>query len=282
MRKIIQIFKNISVPLLTISFPLGYLWWVISFKRRGILSEGDFINIVAIFIGWIVALLIAWIHLKKTREDNLKLKKEEIRRSLEIDTFREINKAITSFSSMITNVSTAYLIWPSNLKLHIQNPEIFKFNKMEIDLEISQQVVNLLRGSADFILAIESNEIAVIQFDHLRKYIQFKVDDVNESIRNFQKYFIEMEKEKWQKEEGYVEFKRKCDEIYEELNNIQSYLFDYRIELMNSLMGEIFDKKVPERRPRDPKYKTLKELAIKEKVEKEAEVRELRALKGKE
>jgi len=50
---------------------------------------------------------------------------------------------------------------------------------------------------------------------------------------------------------------------------------------MNSLLGEIFDKKVPERKPRDPKYKTLKELAIKEKVEKEAETRELKILKRK-
>jgi len=197
MGRLIKIFKNNFLTLLTFFIPLGYLYGVVALKRKGVLSEENFINILTIFIGWIVALLIALIHLKKTREDNLRLKEEEIRKALEIDAFREINKGITSFSSVITTISTAYLIWPNNLKLHIQTPEIFKFNKIEIDLEINQQVVNLLRGSTDFILAIESNEIAVIQFDHLRKYIQFKVDDINELIRNFQKYFTKVEKETW-------------------------------------------------------------------------------------
>jgi len=39
---------------------------------------------------------------------------------------------------------------------------------------------------------------------------------------------------------------------------------------MNSILKDIFEKKVPNRKARDPKYKTLTELAIKEKVEKES------------
>ena len=43
-----------------------------------------------------------------------------------------------------------------------------------------------------------------------------------------------------------------------------SYLIDYRIELMNSMLGEIFDSTVPHRKPKDPNIKTLIEIAKKE------------------
>jgi len=273
-------FKDIFLYILTLIIILVYGIAVYSLKRKGALSENDFINNIAIFVGWIVALLIAWIHLQKTRKDNQIVKKEEIRKSLEIDAFREINKAVTAFSSVITNISTAYLFtWPYKLKSHIHNPQMFKFSKIEIDLEINQQIINLLEGSTGFILAIEANEIAVIQFDHLRKYIQFKVDDANESIRDFQEYLAGTPKEDLQTEKNYYELKRKCKEIHDELGNIQSYLFDYRIELMNSMLGDIFNSQVPIRKPKDPKYKILTEIAIKEEVEKEAVARESKFLK---
>lgn len=281
-RNIMKFLKDVSLYILTLCIILGYGVAVYSLKRKGALSENDFINNITIFVGWIVALLIAWIYLQKTRKDNQIAKKDEIRKSLEIDAFREINEAVTTFSSIITSVSTAYLFtWPYKLKSHMQNPRMFEFNKTEIDLEINQQIVNLLGGSADFILAIEANEIAVIQFDHLRKYIQFKIDDVNKLIRDFQKNLASMGIEDLRTEKNYSEFKRKCKDLHDELGVLQSYLFDYRIELMNSMLGEIFDSHVLVRRPRDPKYKILTEVAIKEEVEKEAKAREDKFLKEK-
>jgi len=73
---------------------------------------------------------------------------------------------------------------------------------------------------------------------------------------------------------GNSEFTKKYDEISDNLFTIQCYLFDYRIVLMNSLFGDIFDTKVPFRRPKDSKYKLLTEVAIKEEVEKELKKRE--------
>ena len=169
-----------------------------------------------------------------------------------------------------------------NLFLYKSNPTdgigIDKFNKMEIILELRKKHENLIQGVMIFTLAIESNEIAVTQFDHLRKYIQFQINEVSDKIDNFEKYFNKTEKGKLVSEEGYSEFKENCDEIIEKFGNIQSYLFDYRIELMNSLLGDIFDTKVPMRKPKDPKYKLLTEVATKEEVEKEARERENRYL----
>jgi len=246
---------------------------------NGILSVSDFVGNITIFIGWIVALLIAGIHLSKTRKDNKELKREEIRRSLEIDAFREINKAVTNFGSALVEVSNKYLWWPYELKMYREDPRYHKFNKAQIELKTDQQRVHLMGGLTDFVLAIEANEIAVIQYDHLRKYIQFKVDDVNELIMKFSRYLMVTKREVLLTEPGYLDFKKRCKKIGEELHEIGSYLFDYRIELMNSMLGETFDSQVPIRKPKDPKYKTLTQVAIKEEVEKEAEEREKKFLK---
>ena len=230
-------------------------------------------------VGWLIALLIAINYLQKNRRDNQNAKKEEFKKFLEIDTFREINKSVTTFSEAISDISAFFrTLYSINLFLYKINPTIGKFNKMEIILELRKKHENLIQGLTRFLVAIESNEIVVIQFDHLRKYIQFQIDDINDKIDNFEQYFNKTEKVKLVSEEGYSEFKENCDEIIEYFVNIQSYLFDYRIQLMNSLLGDIFDIKVPMRKPRDPKYKLLTEVAIKEEVEKEAKERENRYL----
>ncbi|MCJ7790341.1 MAG: hypothetical protein MUP69_09215 [Candidatus Atribacteria bacterium] len=225
-------------------------------------------------VGWLVALLIAINYLQKNRRDNQTTKKEEFKKSLEIVAFREINKEIYNFSHLIGNISVYYIDIKNKLFMHEKYPEIQKFNKVEIDFQIGQQVVNILKGVSDLSLVIESNEIAVIQVDHLKKYIQFKTEDVKELIIDFQKYFFKETIKDLLTKKGNSEFTKKCDEIIDNLFTIQCYLFDYRIELMNSLFGDIFDIKVPLRRPKDSKYKLLTEIATKEEVEKELKKRE--------
>lgn len=264
--------------LLILAVLAGHAIFLYVVKRADILQASDVISNITIFVGWIVALLAAGIYLNKTRKDNQKLKKEEIRRSLEIDAFREINRTVTNFASVLVEVSNKYLWWPYELKMHRENPRYHKFDKAKIELETHQQRIGLLRGLKDFILAIEANEIAVIQFDHLRKYIQFKVDDANEFIMEYSHYLIVTKREVLLTKPGYLDFRERCKKMNEEFVNICSYLFDYRIELMNSILGETFNSQVPIRKPRDPKYRTLAEVAIKEEVEKEAERRELKFL----
>ncbi len=254
----------------------GYALFLLFMWISKALSRGDFISNITIFVGWIVALLTAGVYLNKTRKDNQKLKKEEIRRSLEIDAFREINRAVTSFGTALS--PRKYIAWPQQLGLHRKNPKIFKFNTVKMALEVDQQQTILLERSAEFILAIEANEIAVIQFDHLRKYIQFMTDNVSEMTREFRHYLMMTKTEALWTEPRCSDFEERCKRIFEKLDEIGCYLFDYRIELMNSMLGETFDSQVPIRKPRDPKYKTLTEVAIREEVEKEAERRELKFL----
>jgi hypothetical protein len=269
--KFMKVIKDNVFILLSLLVILTY--GIIKYFYHGRLAT--FGNIV----GWLIALLIAINYLQKNRRDNQIAKKEEFKKSLEIDAFREINKEIYNFSHLIGDISVYYMVLKSNLCLHEKYPEIQKFNKVEIDFQIGQHVVKILKGISNLSLIIESNEIAVIQFNHLKKYLQFKTEDVKELIIDFQKYFFKETIKDLLTKKGNSEFTKKCDEIIEYLTNIQFYLFDYRIVLMNSLFGDIFDTKVPFRRPKDSKYKLLTEVAIKEEVEKETKRRESRYLK---
>jgi len=275
-------FKNRLLHILFLIVPLlCYLLFVLVLRILSLLSIQNLVYSVTIFIGWIVALSIVWIQLRKTREDNQILKRQEIKKSLEISAFKEINKALTSFSEILSRILHKYRMLPIDLRLHIKSPNIFVFNKAEMESEIGTHRASIYKGVAEYVLAIEANEISVTRFDHLRKYIQFKVDDVADSIMSFQNYVLNANISEL-KTTKKSEFNKWCEKIAEELQTIESYLFDYRIELMNYFLGDIFVSKVPRRKPKDPKYKILTEVATKEEVEKEAEMREKKALERKQ
>jgi hypothetical protein len=246
-----------------------------------IISISNFINNLALLIGWIVVLHIALVQLQKNREDNQIAKKEEIKKSLEISAFREINKARHELSDTISSISVSYLKLPSDLTMHFKYPEVFKFNKLEIVMKIRSQMYEVSGALVNFILTIESNEIALIKYHYYRLFITFRVKDIEQKIDNFQKYFENIKKEELLVKENFLKFKEYCNEINEDLWNIGAWLHDYRIALMNSMLGDIFETKVPIRKVKDPKYKTLFKLATKEKVEKELKERESKISKEK-
>lgn len=274
-----KIVKEIFLYVITLLIIIDYGIFLYVLKKNGDLTPPDFINNITIFVGWIVALLIAWIHLQKTRKDNQLLKKEEIKQALEVSAFREINEGINGFSFALSITASTYCTLPDKLKFHMKYPLIFKFDKTEIGLELSKEDTVLHSKQVKFLLPIEANEIVVIEYNHYKKYIQFRIEDAHNLMRKYINYFGKEPLNTLITKEGYEEFEKRCYQVYESLMDIQAYLFDYRIELMNSTLAEIFDKKVPERNPRDNRYKTLKEVAIKKQVEKESEERDLRAMR---
>jgi len=143
-----------------------------------------------------------------------------------------------------------------------------------LNVELPQQNITLWNGLTPFILAIESHEIAVIRYDHLRKFIQFTVDDCHDAVNKFRTYIYSSRAELLLSEAGLQGLESECKKVEEILFDVTMYLFDYRIELMNQLLGEVFDEQVPRRQPLDPKFKTLIEIAKKDKVSEEEKRRD--------
>jgi len=272
-------FVYLVTLILILAYPIG----LYALKNKGKIDEDTLAVGLTSFVGWIVALLIAWIHLRKNRLDNFLLKKQETKKRLEIEAFRELNKAISNFSSTLSSISVPYWTWPGKIKLYRQNPQVFSFDIREIDLKISEQIIKMGYAELDFVTTIEAHEIVVLQFDYLRKFIYLRIEDIKEAIEEFRSYYISKINIEYLKEnEGYSEFKKRCNEMNRRFVNIQMYLYDYRIILMNFFLGDVFENVVPERKPKDPEYKTLTEIAKKEYVEREFDERQQKILdKGK-
>lgn len=255
--------RNIYYILIFLIIPI---YIAILFVLRHFGFDINVIENITIIIGWLLALGLAIMHLQKNREDNIQAFKNENRKKLEIDALREINKKANKLSSIITSFTTMMLYLPVRLKQHIDNPKFFKFDKNSINLEVIKYQPKLRGVMAEFIIAIESNEIVVIKYDHLRKYIQHVFDNAFNIFNNFDNYLLTVDEATLLTKEGVSELSNYCNELFQVFQEINSYLFDYRIEIMNSLLGGLFDQKVPERRPLDPSFKILTEVATKEKV----------------
>jgi len=243
--------------LLILAVLAGYAIFLCVVKRAYTLQASDFISNITIFMGWIVALLTAAIYLNKTRKDNQKLKKEEIRKSLEIDAFREINGAIINFANVLSEASRDYEWRPFRFqrdwawdKEHLQKGGL-RFHNMKAAMEVDEERQGLMRRLDKFKLTIEAHKIAVIQFDHETKYIKSETDRLDKSIVELRHFMMMKNRDDLFMDQVFSDFKKKCQQIEEKLNEIGKYLGDYRIELMNEFMGPIFERSIPTKRTKN-------------------------------
>ena len=183
---------------------------------------------------------------------------------------------------VITKVTTPYRTVPALLRVYATHNQALALSTLQnfLNVELPQQNITLWTGSTPFILAIESHEIAVIRYDHLRKFIQFTMDDCHEAINKFREYIQSTRVEVLLSEEGMKNLETECKKVEDTLLRVTMYLFDYRIELMNELLGNVFEERVPRRQPLDPKFKTLVEIATKDKVNEEEKRRDQARFSG--
>jgi hypothetical protein len=127
-----------------------------------------------------------------------------------------------------------------------------------------------------FAFVIETYQLALSDIHHLYLYIRFRVHDVAQQLGVVP---INLpENVALTDAAGREAFRSKCAEIGERLNDITLYIGDFRIEVMNSLVGPLFDRRVPRRRPAKASVKTLVELATPEAVAEENQRRIIEAV----
>lgn len=84
----------------------------------------------------------------------------------------------------------------------------------------------------------------MIQFDHEIKRIKSEIDRLDKSIIDLRHFMMMNKKDNFFMDKVFFDFKKKCQQIEEKLNEIGRYLGDYRIELMNEFMGPIFERSI--------------------------------------
>jgi hypothetical protein len=235
-------------------------------KKELITEEAFYSNLLG-FAGWIIALLIAWIHIRKNREDNLIVQEKEIKKRFEIESFKEINKVMVENEEGLTDISTYYIFtWKHKIRNNIKDlngNEIILTNNIltNIHLEAREQNTRLIELWKNFIVSIETYEIALIQFNKLREVLNNKFKEILFITNDFEKYILNLaRKQSLNKETDLAELDKKMLEINNKIMDIACYLRDYRIELMNSMLGDIFHSEVPKRKAKEPN-KTLTQIA---------------------
>ncbi|MBW2653810.1 MAG: hypothetical protein JRC91_02450 [Deltaproteobacteria bacterium] len=186
---------------------------------------------------------------------------------MEIKAFYDLNDSISNLSKSLTKFGVDFLILPSQLKIESRwvGFTLYDFIKPYL---IGNTFAEIRNRNIDFISSIESHEIVFIEFDHYRKKLFLEIEYLEKEYKQFRK-FLRNKKTNDLLGESNEEFKSKTDKIYNMSLRIQTFLLDYRVILMNQFLGEIFDKKIPTRKPRGDGLKPLNEIAIKRAVEKE-------------
>ncbi len=119
-----------------------------------------------------------------------------------------------------------------------------------------------------FLITYETYEIAFLEFKHYKEYIQLLLIKMENELQILNNYcYSTYDETKLQINQKV--FADKSDLINEMAVDLLSYLFDFRIEIMNKFMSDTFDATVPDRKPLKSSKKILREVAIKEEVEKE-------------
>src|SRR5258706_12495649 len=234
---------------ITFLFIVAYFLVVSILSVAGLLGQKDYVQSLSAFIGWLVTLFLAVLHFRETQKENQNGRREEVKKTLEMEAFRKINESITAFSEIVTKVTTPYRTLLGTLRVYsVHNPSLMKASLQNfIQAELSQHNIMLWNGVTPFVLAIESHEIAVIKYDHLRKFIQFRVDAAHQAINKFREHIQSTDIEQLMSKNGLDRLEQECNKVEMTLFDIVMYLFDYRIELMNELLGNVFEQTVPRR-----------------------------------
>jgi hypothetical protein len=82
----------------------------------------------------------------------------------------------------------------------------------------------------DFTMAIEANEITVMKFDHLTKYIIRRINALKDLVREFSEYLKNKTPDTWEADE----IEKRCKTIEKKTMDITCYLLDYRVDIMNA------------------------------------------------
>jgi hypothetical protein len=215
----------------------------------------------ATFVGIIIAAVIGNYYWAKQHQKQLK-------RDLELDFFKRLNGVIYDLMIALTTASSDYFTVFNNLKYHVRNPELFKFNSLEERGKMLNNFNSLGIKISIFFSEIEGNEIIIFRYIHYRKFFTFKMEEIDNISHECMADLVDVNA-KLTSEEGFSKFANKCKIAQDKYTCFIAYLHDYRNELMNYFMADLFGRKMPERVPIDPIFQPLNKVATKEAVEEE-------------
>jgi len=237
----------------------------------GVIPVSEVLRDIAVAVGWLLAVTLASTQLAASKAENDRTKRSDRRVSVEIEAFKQISAATTELTKGLSGVISPFAIAAATLTASPVTPNDRSLQRLRDQSQHAR--VELHRVWAQFVFTIESYQIVLLPFEHLRKFVGFRVYDAADRIGHFASA---IPSEATEDTAARSLIAAEAQTLWHQLWDIMTYVGDYRVEVMNALVGSLFDRTVPRRQPVHSSIRTLTELATKEAValEEERRIRE--------
>ena len=255
------------------AFAIGIL---LVLRGSGELTTAEAVEDIAILAGWVIAVLVAVHQLSAARVENDRTRREELRIALQVEAFRQISDAAIKFSGEVSKVASKYNV----AAFILSRPPILPITSIVRSTydESLRDGIELTQAMSRFAFVIETYQIALADIHHLYLFIHFRVNDVAQQLNVLRRRLLDAPS--LESEEARDVVNEESGRIGDALNTVILFVGDFRVEAMNSLVGPLFDRRVPRRQPLKASIKTLVELATPERVEAENQRRLVEAVVG--
>lgn len=234
--KNINITKYVIALLIFLVFSLALFVYCLSTKE--LISDEIFYIVTIALLGWLFTFLI-----------NLNVQNSEITKRLEIEAFKEVNKTIENTAIILAKMESSYsdickqieetssvVVSPSSL-LNTLEETYKKVNQANICLPEILQKIKLNFKTHEIVLEEFSKLLSDLENEFLKGII------ITDGV---EKYFSTLLKTRDKITlKDILEFKEKCKAVEKTIKKICPLLSNYRIEIMNKMLGPIFGRKLP-------------------------------------
>ncbi len=234
-----------------------------------VIPVSEVLRDMAVAVGWLLAVTLATTQLAASRRENDRTKRADRRASVEVEAFKQVSAASADLTKALSGVLAPFAVAAVTLKSPPLLPNDQTSQRLRVESQQAQ--VELHRAWAQFVFTIEAYQIALLPFEHLRKFIGFRVYDSADAIGRFAHTIPFSGNEVGVEARSTIA--SQAQTLWQQVWEIMSFVGDYRVEVMNALTGQLFERPVPRRQPLHPAARTLVEHATKELVAREEEER---------
>jgi hypothetical protein len=224
-----------------------------------LLKYQPIIGSLIVVIGWVVMFLYSASQIKKTHKNNLEAQNTLFRQEIEYKAYCKIQEALDQYSSALT----AFDGYLRNLDLHLsmlEKGKVLKKDWANIPYELREVNSQQSDTFIEFLRSYESNEIIILEFSSLKNELAKENSFVRETFAELHKIYLE-------KIDNFPdgippiknikEVTNKIKILLEKTMDIVGYIYDFRIEMQNRILGPILKKSVQKRQPGDKSVKVL-------------------------
>ncbi|MBI3829059.1 MAG: hypothetical protein HY291_06065 [Planctomycetes bacterium] len=235
---------------------------------------GNVIQVISIIVGaWLVA-----IQIRKNHESSIEVQRENARLGLKVKVYEDFECFLNTAQERITIIDSVARSLPFSIYFYWRRKEEFKLKEPTHINHTSYSIARLHNRAMDsalkLIIKLESFEVALTESKTFVRALSIQMSKCSDAFREFHEATlmllpVHVPKDKQAAvgskilephrptDDNLNRIKKASEEYNEVLMDLQAFVYDLRVEAQNLLLGELFQKRVPPRKPIDPRHLVL-------------------------